>query len=582
MVPPGTAYLCKLIERAADLTDYLTGNFIASNQSVLSDTPLQWPPWDWAWSRAFLGNLNPGQLRHPLALRSKKMLPQWARDLQCLVQDLDDDPRTVEINSHGDPQDPTVLAKSLITPVTAFACKKLSERIPAHHRVQLSPAAEKLLVEWLEERLTDAIKHCVELHFRAFVAVGRCSRRKSEMTELAKDYARPCASRLFQLIEANPPLGKIVIVLVQHWIAAIAELLERLACDRQVLAKHFRVGDTSVKVKRLRIGLSDPKVGGKSVVELTFAGGRRIIYKPRDLLGEVDWFSFLDWANKKGWKPPFRVLGALARDGYGWLEGIRHIPCRAPGEVRQFFFQSGGLLCLMHLLGATDCHQENVIALGADPVLVDAETLGDYASDKKREGDASKVPTIFRTGYLPIPAELDPLAIDYSWSALEPVLQRGRSNVHLPRLGGRSQSPRNFGREIVEGFSSMTDFLFSNRADRQLRKHLSRIAMRHPRRFLYRNTRNYVRMIEASLSPAAMRSGMARSATLLCLIWPNDTDPAVARQELFALSQLDIPSFSRSTSLVHCPFVAKKSQMEETLAKLPTQLDLLKLAILKR
>jgi lantibiotic modifying enzyme len=160
-------------------------------------------------------------------------------------------------------------------------------------------------------------------------------------------------------------------------------------------------------------------------------------------------------------------------------------------------------------------------------------------------------------------------------------VQSGRSNVHLPHLGGRPQAPKNFGREIVAGFSAMIDFLLSNRADRQLKKHLSRIAMHHPRRFLYRSTRNYAQMTEASLTPDAMFLGIARSAKLVSLVWRKDINPSVARQEFLALSQLDIPSFSRSNSSFRRRRLGKKSHLEKTLANLPAQLDLLKLAISK-
>jgi lantibiotic modifying enzyme len=490
--------------------------------------------------------------------------------------------RAAKIDLSTEEQERRVLAKRLVAPITTFARQELVEKIPAHHRAQLSSAAERTLFEWLEKRLADALTQCAELHFRAFVAFAGSSRREHDIARLAVDYVTPCAKRLLQLIEANPPLGKVLTTLVQHWLAAVGELLERFARDRRVLAKHFRVGGAGAKIRGLRIGLSDPKAGGRSVMELTFNDGGRIVYKPRDVLGEVDWFSLLNWANEEGWEPPLRIVRALARDGYGWLEGIRHLPCHARSEVRRYYYRSGGLLCLMHISGMTDCHQENVIALGAHPVLVDAETLGSFATSEDHQASCHKVTTIFRTGYLPVPTEVDPLAIDYSWSALDPMLQRNGDNLHLPRLNDQFLSSEDFTAEIVQGFRAMTNLVWSNRVDRKLKDHLSRIARCHPRRVLFRNTRTYVQIMEASLAPDVMLSGVTRSAKLIRLIWRKDIDPIIARQEFLALSQLDIPFFPHDGSRDHRALASKKTIIEDILKDLPAQLQLLKLALSKR
>jgi lantibiotic modifying enzyme len=45
------------------------------------------------------------------------------------------------------------------------------------------------------------------------------------------------------------------------------------------------------------------------------------------------------------------------------------------GEAGGYYRRAGKLLCLLHLLGATDCHAGNVIACGERPVPVDLETL---------------------------------------------------------------------------------------------------------------------------------------------------------------------------------------------------------------
>ena len=220
------------------------------------------------------------------------MLPKWALDVISLLEYLDKDVCAAESNFRQSPERSVSLAKTLIKPVLGFAYRKLCHKLPVEPQSSFSPEARQELIAWLEERLTKAVRCCVELHFRAFVAVAHCSHKKCSIEQLAVEVPyRPCGYRLIQLLQANPPLAKILIILVSQWVNAVSELSERLASDRQLLAKVFQLSH-GAKVARLRIGLSDPKSGGRSVAELTFRGGAVIIYKPRDVLEKWNGFHF--------------------------------------------------------------------------------------------------------------------------------------------------------------------------------------------------------------------------------------------------------------------------------------------------
>ena len=119
----------------------------------------------------------------------------------------------------------------------------------------------------------------------------------------------------------------------------------------------------------------------------------------------------------------------------------------------------------------------------------------------------------------------------------------------------------------------------SNRTDPEFRKHVFRIATHHPRRIVYRNTQTYMWMIEDSLRPAVMYSGIARSAHLVNLLWESALDPMIARQEFLALSSLDIPFFSRSASSSSHLRSTIELKADETIAGLPAQLQLLTSAL---
>ena len=69
------------------------------------------------------------------------------------------------------------------------------------------------------------------------------------------------------------------------------------------------------------------------------------------------------------------------------------------------------MTCLVYLLQGSDCHSENLIAAGEDPVLVDCETLLDpwpRAADRQGDGGRQRArlnrlmrDSVLTTGLLP-------------------------------------------------------------------------------------------------------------------------------------------------------------------------------------
>ena len=108
---------------------------------------------------------------------------------------------------------------------------------------------------------------------------------------------------------------------------------------------------------------------------LTFASGRKLVYKPKDMGTEAAYHRLLAWLNERGAPLPFKVLEVLDRSTHGWVEFVEHLPCRDRDEARRYYERAGMLLCLFYVLEGTDCHYENIIASGEYPVLIDTETL---------------------------------------------------------------------------------------------------------------------------------------------------------------------------------------------------------------
>ena len=104
-------------------------------------------------------------------------------------------------------------------------------------------------------------------------------------------------------------------------------------------------------------------------------GETEYIEKPRDAHTERSWEEFLCALGGAGLSFLPGTVEILSENGQSHTEKIvEHFPAAA-SERGAYFRRCGVLLFLTYLLGSTDLHGENLIARGAEPVLVDLETL---------------------------------------------------------------------------------------------------------------------------------------------------------------------------------------------------------------
>jgi lantibiotic modifying enzyme len=181
-----------------------------------------------------------------------------------------------------------------------------------------------------------------------------------------------------------------------------------------------------------------------------------------------------------------------------------------------------------------DCHRDNVIAAGEDPVLVDAEALWHGHLETKA---LTPVELLSRTGFLPGP---NPRSLQSRSSAL------GRGNgKHVPKFCGKVLRAVHYEREIVAGFRQAWRCILGTRHRRApFLRRVQRITSRK-RRWIYRPTETYAAIARASTQPAALRSGIERDL-LLARLGSRRTAPAtVIHAEIAALKRLDIPYFVR-------------------------------------
>jgi len=252
---------------------------------------------------------------------------------------------------------------------------------------------------------------------------------------------------------------------VERWLVAALELFERRAADRALLGEAFLAGRDIGGVTGVEAGLSDPHREGRGVVVLTFGSGLRLVYKPKSLAVDERFQELLRWLNGETPRYPHRVLTVLDRGTYGWVEFVEFSGCASREALQRFYWRQGSFLALLHLLSAVDFHQENLIAAGEDPVLVDLEALFHHR-----------------------------LPIEPGDSAHERVVRRQGTTAgshDRPMLGGEAVDPTGFIDDIVQGFEETCGMLMTRRdalaprlqafAGVEVREVLERLAAMDPR-----------------------------------------------------------------------------------------------------
>jgi type 2 lantibiotic biosynthesis protein LanM len=333
----------------------------------------------------------------------------------------------------------------------------------------------------------------------------------------------------------------------------------------------------------IAFGAGDTHHGGRTVALVTTTTGR-VVYKPRSVEVDARLARLLDVVTAGD--PPgtrIRVPPVLVRADHGWSEHVQHRYCADEAELNAFYLGIGHWLAVMRLLGGSDLHAENVIAVGPVPTVVDCETLftpytAGIPSGHGRAADRAAellADSVLRTGLLPgrgrslgwrgvdlsavgalpgqqpavstpviVGAGTDQARIDY---AMAPIAASDNHPSPEPVLS------RHWDR-VVEGFTELTARL--HRLDRsgRLDGPLAGFAD-SPVRVVVRATETYLELGRMLWHPASLHdepTAVARACGLLAEHAANAPsapgDPEVIRAEVAELLDGDVPVFTATPS----------------------------------
>jgi type 2 lantibiotic biosynthesis protein LanM len=531
-------------------------------------------------------------------------LPPWIETLSELIA-------STEYVERKEEEKQQVFAEVLL-PFVRVARQKLNQKLDTQ---VLAPPAFARLERTLLLRLSRVCSRPLALELNVDSLLGRLKGETPQ--ERYDDFVRnriATPGGMLQFFTEYSVAAQLTSSLVDQWIDSTAEFLARLQTDLPEITDHFCAGQNPGKVIAIKDHLSDSHNHGRTSKQLTFESGFKLIYKPKNLTIDSAFQDLLKWMNAQQNFLPQKTFSLLNKRTHGWVEFLTPAGCENRQEIENYFRRTGMLLCLLHTLGANDCHSENLFACGEYPVLVDLETLlevrpaaainrlqtadeaaqevsrmsllhtgmlpnwiygdaaavGGYDSSGLMGGSAQQFP--FRTPEW-IETKTDKMRLEFKFLDL-PVSPSQPVLLNAPVSAAEHQE------SIQQGFIETYSFLIKQRDALRNTGILDRLASGEIR-YLHRATAEYALILQKSLNPSLLREGIDRSIHL-DLLWRNlflrDTESMspIVKCERQALERLDIPYFTvepGETALISdrktpVPFVKLMSSAERLHARL--------------
>lgn len=171
-----------------------------------------------------------------------------------------------------------------------------------------------------------------------------------------------------------PVLHKFLKSTVNNYLTHIGNIFSNFNKDFDAILKAFSLqANKNHKIKDIDTSLGDGH-SGESTALITLSDDTKLIYKPRNIDTTNSYNLFIDWVNQK-LNTNLKTLKSVICENYGWIEFVSYKAVNSPEELYEYYYKAGILLAVTLLLGSKDCHYENIIAAGKDPVIIDHETI---------------------------------------------------------------------------------------------------------------------------------------------------------------------------------------------------------------
>lgn len=378
-----------------------------------------------------------------------------------------------------------------------------------------------------------------------------------------------------------PVLARWLSTITKFLIDNTNELANRLVKDIDEISSRFFYGADVHQVSSLKLGKSDSHAHGKTVVVIEVEiyqdnqglVNRKLVYKPRCIRPEAGMQKLLAILTESG-AACFSTYKVLCRDGYGYAEFIPVGTNTVESDevVQNFYKQLGGYLAILHILGGSDMHFENILAANGNAFICDCETVLD-AVPCGVEKQATVFDSVFKTGMLDwpqvasgeenkrinltgygggesyrlpfaVPRIVNRMSLDLAIEESVGLLVEVAASNRLLR-DGQLVDPRDYKDSIDQGFHSVYHWFLDNQ--RQAISAVNNFFNQSSIRFVNRATQVYAHLTNSSQHAKCLSDPLEVDLVFYSLVrYPRSWDEQgqLAQLEFASLWELDVPIFA--------------------------------------
>ncbi|WP_431883173.1 DUF4135 domain-containing protein [Micromonospora gifhornensis] len=384
-------------------------------------------------------------------------------------------------------------------------------------------------------------------------------------------------------LESLPGLAYLIGVTCLNYKRAVGEIFDRLHQDLPMLRRELWAWADPGALASYSGDSGDLHDSGRTVSLLSFAGGQRVVYKPKDLSSVAGFMDVLTFLNTHGLPLDLTTRRVLLREGYGWEEYVVARPCVSGEDPARFYRRLGMLTRLAQLLECRDLWADNLIAIGERPMFIDLENvlqgrmrkpvlLGPRAEALWHEIEES----VAKTAVVSYPRIGVPGRRAHDIGCCAPMQEQlavdsdgfpdgWEPPPYRPMVDGRYVDPAAHADDVLTGYREMDACLVANARALAAERGPLHLLSQARVRYIWRSTWDYLTMLQVASGPLALTDGVAREIVLARLFRgarevlhtdPRRTDSLeMIEREIEALRRLDIPLFQSEpmTSTVRTP-----------------------------
>ena len=308
-----------------------------------------------------------------------KNTPEWALDSEWILEALEN-AATLKMEDQHLKVDAIGPFQDLFLGQIEMASKKVIEKLSFDPREYFSKSGwvsyQSILLKQITDLSAPVLFNIFIKHLKSENAANPTKIIDASSDTIYKNFIEQMQNKgMRELFIEKPVLLRLIANITRQWITTSIKLLNRIQADFSEITQNLISNNGPFAITAVIGGLSDAHNLGNSVLILVINDENKIIYKPKDLELDYQWYQLCEKLNRLNPPVTLRAVKTIARHGYGWTEFIPHSACTSIDELALFFKRAGSWLALFHLYASADMHFENLIASGSHPVPIDLEMI---------------------------------------------------------------------------------------------------------------------------------------------------------------------------------------------------------------